>query len=228
MELFTLSEEKALLFHRAIMGLVRQHPNLLVRARHEVENQRRRDPEQQSVWDYWAALLDKPFKELASVILADTPDGGLLRAHSPLGAALTAGERNAVWRRIGLMQFFRHYLIAVDDLELAPHEQATITGLNEDTLIEWRVTGPGEMPKQVLESLKQIVALHKSLEGMSERSEVRRRWLRTNSEALNGVPMDLLAGGKIVLVIDSLAGAVRSTLNPLDMRATDLSGIRQS
>jgi hypothetical protein len=128
MELFSLSEEKALLFHRAIVGLVHEHPNLLVRARAELENQRARTPEQENLWDRWAALLDKPLDDLSAVILADTPDGGLLRAHSPLGAALDTSERNAVWRRIGLIQFFHHYLIAVDDLGVSTPEQAAITG----------------------------------------------------------------------------------------------------
>ena len=217
MELFTLSEEKALLFHRAIMGLVQQHPNLLVRARQQLEDQRRRDPDQEMVWDRWAALLDKSPVELAPVILADTPDGGLLRAHSPLGAALSVSERKTVWQRIGLIQFFQHYLIAVDDLGFAPDEQAAITGLNEDDLVRWRVTGPGELPKAALQSLKLVVALHKSLKGVSDSADIRRRWLRSKSETLNAAPMDLLVGGEIARVVDSLAGAVQLTLGPADM-----------
>ncbi len=217
MELFSLSEEKALLFHRAIVGLVHEHPNLLVRARAELENQRARTPEQENLWDRWAALLDKPLDDLSAVILADTPDGGLLRAHSPLGAALDTSERNAVWRRIGLIQFFHHYLIAVDDLGVSTPEQAAITGLDAPDLDRWRNTGPGQMSKQALQRLKLVVALHKSLGELSDSVDVRRRWLRSTSETLEAAPMDLLMEGEIARVVDSLAGAVRLTLSPADL-----------
>ena len=217
MELFTLSEEKALLFHRAIVGLVREHPNLLVRARNQLAEQRQRAPKHDQIWDRWAALLDKPLDDLSPVILADTPDGGLLRANSPLGAALSTSERTAVWQRIGLIQFFRHYLIAVDDLELSVSEQAAITGLDEDDLVRWRETGPGELARSALERLKLVVALHKSLNGVSDSTDVRRRWLRVNSESLQAIPLDLLLGGEIVRVVDSLTGAVRLNLSPNDM-----------
>jgi len=217
MELFTLSEEKALLFHRAIMGLVREHPNLLVRARDQLQEQRLQAPDQENIWDRWAALLDKTLDDLTPVVLADTPDGGLLRAHSPLGAALSTSERKAVWQRIGLIQFFRYYLVAVDDLALSTSEQAAITGLDEVDLVQWRATGPGELPRQALEKLKLVVALHKSLGGVSDNMDVRRRWLRNTSETLEAVPVDLLTGGEIVRVVDSLAGAVRLTLGPADM-----------
>jgi len=217
MELFTLSEEKALLFHRAIIGLVREHPNLLVRARDQLQEQRLSAPDQESIWDRWAALLDKSLDDLTPVVLADTPDGGLLRAHSPLGAVLSTSERKAVWQRIGLIQFFRHYLIAVDDLALSASEQAAITGLDEVDLVQWRATGPGELPRQALEKLKLVVALHKSLDGVSDSTDVRRRWLRSISETLEAIPVDLLTGGEIARVVDSLAGAVRLTLSPADM-----------
>ncbi len=217
MELFTLSEEKALLFHRAIIGMAGEHPDLLVRARAELENLRQRAPGAESILDRWAALLDKPLNDLSAVILADTPDGGLLRANSPLAAALGAGERNAIWRRIGLIQFFHHYLIAVDDLALSAPEQAAITGLDEADLTRWRSDGPGELQIQALERLKQVIALHKSLNGVSDSIDVRRRWLRNTSETFNATPMDLLMGGEIARVVDSLAGAVRLTLGPNDL-----------
>ena len=217
MELFSLSEEKALLFHRAIVGLVREHPNLMIRARAQLVEQREQSPEHHAVWDRWAALLDKSLDDLTPVILADTPDGGLLRAHSPFGAALSASERTLVWQRIGLIQFFRHYLVAVDDLALSVAEQAAITGLEEDDLVRWRTTGPGELPRAALDSLKLIVALFKSLQAVSEDADVRRRWLRVNSDTLEATPLDLLIKGEIVRVVDSLAGAVRLTLSPADM-----------
>ncbi len=217
MELFALSEEKALLFHRAIMGLVDEHPNLLVRARAQLDEMRQGDPDSNHNFDRWAGLLDKPLPELGAVILADTPDGGLLRAHSPFAAALSTAERNSIWRRIGLIQFFQHYLLAVDDLGLDLSEQAAITGLAENDLERWRLTGPGQMPPATLQRLKQIVALQKSLRGVSDNRDVRRRWLRTISETLDGAPLELLKGGEIARVVDSLAGAVRLTLSPADL-----------
>ncbi len=217
MELFTLSEEKALLFHRALVGLIREQPGLLVRARSELESRRERSPGPENIRDRWAALLDKPLAELAPVILADTPDGGLLRAHSPLAAVVSPGERNALWRRIGLIQFFHHYLVAVDDLGLTGPEQAAITGLQEADLKRWRTTGPEAMPEQTLQRLKQVVALHKSLSGVSDSIDVRRGWLRRVSETLEAVPMDLLVEGEIARVVDSLAGAVRLTLSPAEL-----------
>ncbi|MHA1597854.1 MAG: hypothetical protein ACTSV1_03960, partial [Alphaproteobacteria bacterium] len=134
---FHLTEQKALNFHQALVGLLRSHPNLRTRALAELERMRDASPAQVELCDRWAALLDLTLEDMAEVILADTADGGLLRAHSPFTDALTATERNAVWQRIGLVQFMRHYTNAADDLALDLSEQAAITGIAIEELTHW-------------------------------------------------------------------------------------------
>lgn len=217
MSVFPLTENKALQFHQAVLGLIVAHPNLLTRTAAELATIRSRSPEQISLWDRWAVVLELPAQEMAEVLLADTADGGLLRANSPFTGALSSEERNAIWRRIGLAQFMGHYLDAATDLALDVAEQAAITGIEIEELTTWQSHAPQEISAEALYLLKQIVALHKTLTGIAPDRDVRRRWLRCQSETLAATPIALLMDGKAAYVVESLSGAVQLTLGPDDL-----------
>jgi len=217
MGLFTLSEQKALVFHRAVLGLIGGHPNLIPRALAELGRLRDRKPEQAALWDRWQALLDLAPEKMADPVLADTADGGLLRANSPFTNALTNSERNAVWQRIGLMQFMGYYFEAVADLALEPSEQAAITGLDAEELAGWRLAPPQVLGQGVLDRLKQVVALHKVLVGINPDRDARRRWLRHESETLSAAPLSLLMAGQAGRVLEMLTGARQITVSADDL-----------
>ncbi|MBC8339781.1 MAG: hypothetical protein ISR51_07285 [Rhodospirillales bacterium] len=215
--MFELTEEKALLFHRALIGLLRDHPNLIPRARDTLMTSREKNPAQETVWDRWEALLDMPLDGMAGHILADTPDGGLLRAHSPFSKTLLAQERNAVWQRIGLMQFIGHFHAAADGLGLTVEEQAVLTGLQASELTGWKAVPPSTMETATLQHLKTVVSLHKAMTRIEANADVHRRWLRGMSETLGATPISLLLGGEMERVLDSLSGAVQLTMGPGDL-----------
>jgi len=217
MNVFPLSEQKSLQFHQAVLGLIGAHPNLVTRAVAELAGIRSRKPGQMALWDRWAVVLDLPLREMADTVLADTADGGLLRANSPFAEALSSAERNDIWRRIGLAQFMGHYLDAAADLALDLAEQAAITGIELEELTVWQSQAPREIGKDALYLLKQVVALHKTLIGIAPDRNVRRRWLRCESPTLSGTPLSLLMEGKAAYVLDSLAGAAQLTLGPDDL-----------
>jgi hypothetical protein len=217
MSLFSLSEKKARVFHQAILGLNGDHPSLVIRARKELARLRSRKPGQTSLWDRWQDLLNLPFEEMANLVLADTPDGGLLRAESPFNDALNKAERTAIWQRIGLMQFMEHYFDAVADLGIEISEQAAITGIGLEELKMWQTRTPLEIHKESVECLKSIVALQKSLVKIAPDREVRRHWLRHESPTLSAIPLSLLMDGKTSYVLENIAGAAQLTLDPDDL-----------
>ena len=213
MGLFSLSEKKARLFHQAVLGLNSNHPSLIFRAQNELARLRSQKPGQTTLWDRWQALLNLPFEKMANLVLADTPDGGLLRADSPFNDVLNKAERTAIWQRIGLMQFMEHYFDAVADLGLEISEQAVITGIGIDELKVWQTRAPQEIRKESLERLKWIVALQKGLVKIAPDREVRRHWLRHESPTLSAIPLSLLMDGKTSYVLENIAGAAQLTLN---------------
>lgn len=216
MDPFVLTEEKALLFHRALLSVAGEHANIVVRARAEVDRLRTMRPAQSSLWDRWAGLLDLSVAAMAPSVLADTPDGGLLRAHSPLGAALSASERNAIWQRVGLVQFIGFYFDAAHDLGLSGAEQARLTGIDEAVLTGWAALAPLELAKDDLNKLKQVLSLQSSLRSLAPERDVRRRWLRVASETLGGTPLALMLDGEMARVMEHLTGAAQLALGPGD------------
>ena len=212
MGLFNLSEQKALVFHQAVLGLLGTHPNLRVRALAELDRTRTASPEQAALCDRWAALLDLAINDMAEVVLADGPDGGLLRAHSPFTDALNPTERNAIWQRIGLIQFMGYYTEAATDLALDLSEQAAITNIAIEDLTSWQSRPPLEISKDELHHLKLVVALHKTLIELAPDQNVRRGWLRQQSETLGAAPLSLLTDGKAADVLENLAGSAKLTL----------------
>ena len=217
MKLFSLSEKKTQFFHVAILELIRENPNLIVRAQKKLYELRSRNPEQTALWDRWQKLLNIPFEKMTAQILADTPDGGLLRANSPFHNALSKVEKTAIWQRIGLMQFIQHYLVAVADLGLEISEQAAITGVSKEELKAWQTRAPQELRKEIVMCLKSVIALQKSLVKISPNQEIRRVWLRHKSQTLSAIPLSLLMEGKTSLVIDNVTGASQLTLHHRDL-----------
>jgi len=217
MSSFNLSEAKALVFHQAVLGLTRNNSELIPHTLIELNKLRERKPERADLWDRWSALLDSPFEKMSKIILADTPDGGLLRANSPFMDALSKTERNLIWQHIGFLQFVRYYLDAVDDLALELPEQAAITGFSMDELAVLKTQVPADIRPERLDGLKQVVALQKMLFGLNVDQKIRRNWLRHESETLEGVPLRLMMDGKSTYVLESLTGAAQLTVRPEDM-----------
>jgi hypothetical protein len=217
MKLFSLSEKKTRVFHLAVLELTGEYPSLIVRAQKELLELHSRKPEQILLWDRWQALLYLPFEKMANQVLADTPDGGLLRANSPFHNALSKAERTAIWQRIGLLQFMEHYSNAATDLGLEISEQAAITGVSVEELKSWKTRAPQEIRKESFECLKLVVALQKSLVKIAPDKKIRRHWLRHKSQTLSAIPLSLLIDGKTSFVINSIVGAAQLTLNHDDM-----------
>ncbi len=174
-------------------------------------------PQLDHVWKQWEEILSKPLGDIAAAILGDDTKGGLLRAYSPLGAALNPVERNAIWRRIGLGQFVRYFLDAAADLGLTTAEQAQITGVDEDELVQWEGSGPTTMHAPKLDPLKQLVAIHRSLLRLFPDMEARRDWLRTPHETLEAAPIDLLLQGDMATVQHHVMRAVQPSLGRKDV-----------
>jgi len=210
--MFELSEEKALLFHRAIVDLAGRHPNLIERAVNQLAIFRQREPEKNLIWERWAHALALPLEQMAGPVLADTPDGGLLRANSPLSEILTVSERNSIWLRIGLLQFVHHFVHAAAELGLTVSEQAIITGVDSSEIDSWNEALPRQMAVETLARLKHVVALHKALSSVQPDREANRRWLRSESEVMGGTPLSLLLGGHAEQLLDSVSGTAQLKL----------------
>ncbi|PHS75619.1 MAG: hypothetical protein COB59_11415 [Rhodospirillaceae bacterium] len=217
MSSFNLSEQKALVFHQAVLGLTRNNSELIPHTLNELNKLRDRKPEQADLWNRWSALLDAPFEKMSEIILADTPDGGLLRANSPFMDAMSKTERNLIWQHIGFLQFVRYYLEAVDDLALELPEQAAITGFSLEELAVLKTQVPADISAERLDGLKQVISLQKMLFGLNLDQKVRRNWLRHESETLKGVPLSLMVDGKAAYVLESLTGVAQLTVRPEDM-----------
>jgi len=217
MSLFTLSEQKALTLHYAVLGLLVTHPNLVTRAQAELAKMRSSNPALTAQWDRWAELLVLPLAAMAEILLSDTAEGGLLRANSPFTEALSAPERKAIWQRIGLMQFMKVFFDAATDLALDLSDQAAITGIEIEELTNWQSQPPQEINKAVLQHLKQVVALDKALIQLAPEQDMRRHWLRQESATFSATPLSLLRGGKAAFVLEHLTSTVQLTLGPDDL-----------
>ncbi len=214
---FMLSEQRALDFHHAILETVPDHPNLIDRARKRLAALKESQADLAHIWEKWADILDSPIKDMARDVLADTPEGGLLRAHSPLDGMLSPEERNALWQRVGLRQFFRFFMDAASDMALSEDEQATLAGQDTETLAGWRESPPCTMTRETLERLKRVVSVHITLKELLTDMDGRRSWLRQESATLGARPIDLLMGEGVERLRDHLSGAVRLRLKPGDM-----------
>ncbi len=214
---FMLSEQRALELHHAILETVQDHPNLIGRARRRLAALRESRGDLALIWEKWTDILDRPAEDMGRDVLADTPDGGLLRAHSPLDGMLSPEERNALWQRVGLRRFFRFFMDAADDMALSEDEQASLAGQDLGTLAGWRESPPRTMTRETLERLKRVVSVHITLKELLGDMEGRRNWLREESATLGARPIDLLMGDGIERLRDYLSGARRLRLKPGDM-----------
>ena len=214
---FTLSEDRSLQYHRAILSQARKNEDILTRAGQQLDRMRLKKPNMASLWQRWENILASPIDDIAKSVLANTPDGGLLRANSPLGDAMTPRERNALWRSIGLIQFIVVFLTAANDLGLNYDEQAKLTGVDADELKTWVDTPPMELSGEQLASIKQVVAMQSALRGMFGDIDERQAWLRDPHEGLEATPIDLLLAGNVQRVQDYLADTVRPTLKTKDL-----------
>ncbi len=214
---FMLSEQRALDFHHAVLETMPDHPNLIDRARQRLAALKESRGDLNRVWEKWTDILDRPIEDMGRDILADTPEGGLLRAHSPLDGMLSVQERNALWQRVGLRQFFCFFMDAAADMALSEDEQASLAGQDPTTLAGWRESPPRTMTRETLERLKRVVSVHVTLKELLGDRESRRNWLRQESATLGACPIDLLMGEGIERLREHLSGARRLRLKPGDM-----------
>lgn len=218
MKLFGLSEQRQLDYHRAIVEVAGEHPDIMVRARAALARMREERPNVAGIWDQWEDILGHPLDEVSAAVLAGDSRGGLLRAYSPLAAALSSGERNALWQRIGLRQFVRYFLDAAADFGLSIAEQAGITGIDAALLGAWgEETLPSEMTVATLDPLKQVVAIHRSAARLHPSREARRAWLRGHDPFLGASPLETLMSGGLDRIQETLMQAVQPTLTAQDL-----------
>lgn len=214
---FTYSEDRSLQYHRAILSQARKNEDILTRAVQQLERMRLKKPNLIGVWTRWDSILKGSIDDIAEVVLADTPDAGLLRQHSPLGDAMTPRERNALWRSIGLIQFALTYLTAANDLGLSYDEQARIIGVDAEALKTWHLTPPVELSGEQLAAIKQVIAMQSALRGLFGDMDERQAWLREHHEGLEGTPLEIVLAGDAPRVQHYLADTVRPTLKAKDL-----------
>lgn len=207
MDRLAIDEARMLYFHRVLVDEVTRSEGLIARARKVLGGTH------DSVRAEWAGLLDGGIEAIADASLADTVHGGALRAHSPLAAALSAEERNALWSRVGLHQFTAIYLDAVQDLALSDDEQAAVLGIDSSELEGWRSAAPLTMAAPVLDGLKLMVAVQRSLGRLYPDRETRRAWLRAHVDSFAARPIDILAGGHGAVLQSHLTAALMPLIN---------------
>ncbi|GAB6053453.1 hypothetical protein JCM17960_22730 [Magnetospira thiophila] len=213
---FMFSEAQTLHFHRVLLHQMVETPNLLRRAREELDKLRQRQATYASTWDRWAELLAGGLERIAPEVLSNSPAGGLLRAHSPLYECLVEAERKALWQRVGLQQFVQYFHEAVDDLGISRDEQTQMIGVAGEVLADWRLELPSTMTASVMNQLKSVVSIHRALVGFTQTAEQRRAWLMESNGNLEGRPVDLLTGGRLHDVEDYLIAAVQARMTNAD------------
>jgi hypothetical protein len=212
MDRFAVTESRTLFFHRILVDQIRHSPGLLERARAALPGLAARPAG--DVWDRWAGLLAASFDQLAAAVLEDSPQGGLLRAHSPLMAVLSDDERNSLWQRVGLQQVVAYALAAAADLGLSLAEEAAALG---DGTADWHRAPPATLTVEAMEPLKQIIAIQRALTTLLPDGDARRAWLRAPHPDFAARPLDILINGGGALVQHALAEAVRPRLDRGDL-----------
>lgn len=207
MDRFTVSEARLLFFHRVLIDQAKAMPTLMERARSRL------GPDSDETW---RALLDGPFERLAEAVLEASPQGGLLRAQSPLMAALSDLERNALWQRVGLQQVVAYAQAACADLGLSAAEEQAVMG---DDAAKWQQAPPLALTARELEPLKQIIAIQRALAMLEPDLQRRRAWLRQPHPAFSVAPIDILVNGGADVLQHGLAEMVRPQLSAGDVPA---------
>ena len=191
---FQMTEAQLLDMHRVLLDQLAESPALLLRAREMLDIMARgKSGPPPSVWDDWAAILDMDGPARAQRLLKNAPAEGLLRAHSPLVAALDTAERNRLWQVVGLGRFVGHVLDAMGGLGLDAGETEAVLRIPVATLEGWRAHPPAHVPEDGLARMKALVGIARALETLFQADVVRRGWLRTRCQDLAAVPLDLMA-----------------------------------
>ena len=189
---FQINESQGLDLHRALLDRLAGDGVLLTRAREMLAIMRRGRGVAPHVWDAWDGILALDPADMASRLLADTPDQGLLRAHSPLVAALDKAGRNRLWQVVGMARFAGHVLAAGQALGLDADDVEAVVGVDADTLEAWCTRPPEDVDDALMQRLKNMVGIAHALETLFAAEVVRRGWLRTHCGDLGAVPLDLM------------------------------------
>ncbi len=103
MDLHRLAEERSLAYHRAIAMRVREAPVVLERARARVEAWTDAAEPLPHHVRRWREILLRPVAEVCAFLVDPGEEARELRQCTPFAGALTARERWAIWRRVGVL-----------------------------------------------------------------------------------------------------------------------------
>ncbi|MBF0093606.1 MAG: hypothetical protein HQL33_05050 [Alphaproteobacteria bacterium] len=209
MESDPLAEKKSIEFHRAAFRVLDSGGGLVGRILEQVARLKIAQPERMEFWRLWEQVAAMPVQDAQAAVLAPTTRGRLLRMRSPLTAALSSEERDAVWKHVAWSLFLDHYFAAADDLDLGPEEQSDLTGLPVEEVAGWREETPAPFAGTVLDRLRLVVSAHSALALLYPTSGQRARWFRGGNRVLGGAPLDLIRDGRGDAVRDHLTAAVR-------------------
>lgn len=96
-----IAEQARLLSHRAYADLIGQDASYISRAR-AIMAERLADGRATAGEKHWSRLLKRPWEEIRRQMLADTPEGRLLRSNSPFSLLIGVRDpdtRRKLWRK---------------------------------------------------------------------------------------------------------------------------------
>lgn len=95
----TREDRRSLHLHRAIARRLEREPEAArARARATLAIMRRRHPEAERLLREWEVMLDRPLRDLVSILIDPSPPARELRHVTPFAGVLPAAERAAAYR----------------------------------------------------------------------------------------------------------------------------------
>jgi hypothetical protein len=92
-------ERRAYLRSVLVAERLLENPELVGQAKRYLDRFVRRDPRQASAYALWRKLLEQPAEEIALRLVADSPEGAVLRDSAPVFTVITPAEFRAALTR---------------------------------------------------------------------------------------------------------------------------------
>jgi hypothetical protein len=100
-----LIEARSLAMHAAIAAKIERQPKLLEIARNNLKRWRARWEDAVPAWhEEWCKILDRPWPEIAAVMMEPDENGARLRQSSPFAGVLSAEERQCIYDAFRLVK----------------------------------------------------------------------------------------------------------------------------